>query len=303
MKRPRNAHIEKILAQVDVAAIKKRRFVVTLDTVNGAGGPIAQKLLKRLGCTVHGINLTSDGKFAHAPEPTPKNLTALGHLTKRKSADIGFALDPDADRLVLVGPNGTVLVEEYTLAIAVWHHLAHIARGPVVVNQSTSRMSEDIAERYRCRCYRSKVGEWNVMTEMIRRKVVIGGEGNGGIMDPRLHRSRDGIFGIALILEAMAISGKTLPQIVQLIPRYAIVKETAEVAGVPFAKITAQLTKKFRDAKRTNTDGLRLSWRDRWLHVRRSNTEPIVRIISEAPTKTAALRMIAETKQIIASLR
>ena len=303
MKRPVDAHIGKILALVDVPAIMKQRFRVTLDTINGAGGPISRTLLEKLGCAVYGINLARNGKFAHMPEPTPKNLGALATLTARKKADIGFALDPDADRLVLVGPDGTVLVEEYTLAIAVWHHLAHIGRGPVVINQSTSRMSEDIAARYACPCYRSKVGEWNVMTEMMRRKAAIGGEGNGGIMDPRLHRNRDGIFGMALILEAMTVSGKTLPQILELIPRYFIVKETMPLEGIPFAHAKKSLAAAYPDAERTATDGVRFAWTDRWLHVRSSNTEPIVRIIAEAPKKKDALAMIAEAKKAIAALR
>lgn len=302
---PLDYHIKKICALVDARAIRKRHFRAALDTVNGAGGRIAQRVLKKLGCSVTGINLKMDGRFAHTPEPTPANLQSFSRFIQTKKVDIGFALDPDADRLVLVAPSGEVFVEEYTLAIAVWHYLNHIKKGAVVINQSTSMMNEKIAAAMKRRAYRSAVGEINVVKEMMKRKAVIGGEGNGGIIDPRLHYGRDGIHGMALILETLAVSGKTLPEIVALLPRYAIVKDTLSLNSTQkksFAQITAPLKRMLKNVQYTETDGLRFAWRDRWLHIRTSNTEPIIRIIAEAPTEKDARALIEKVKHLISKI-
>lgn len=296
---PIDYHLIKICKLVNIRAIKKRRFRVALDTVNGAGGCIAQIVLKKLGCSVTGINLKMDGRFAHTPEPTPVNLQSFSKFIQDKKVDIGFALDPDADRLVLAAPSGEVLIEEYTLAIAVWHYLTHIKKGPVVINQSTSIMNEKIAAAHKCRVYRSAVGEMNVVNEMIKRRAILGGEGNGGIIDPRLHYGRDGIHGMAFILEALAVSGKTLPEIVALLPRYTIVKEKMPMEDISFAKISAKLKRRFKNIQHTETDGLRFSWKNKWLHIRLSNTEPIMRITAEAPTEKDARSLIEKVKNLI----
>lgn len=297
---PIDYHIKKICALVDTRAIRKRHFRVALDTVNGAGGDIAQKLLKKLGCSITGINLKMNGRFAHTPEPTPANLISFSEFMRGKKIDIGFALDPDADRLVLVSPTGEVLVEEYTLAIAVWHFLNHIKKGSVVINQSTSMMSEVIAAKAKCRAYRSAVGEMNVVQEMMKRKAVLGGEGNGGIIDPRLHYGRDGIHGMALILEALAVSNKTLPEIIETLTRFHIVKDKQSLKD-NFPNILVKLKKHpaFKNAALAETDGLRFAWKNKWLHIRPSNTEPIIRIIAEARTGQEARALIKKMKKII----
>lgn len=299
---PLDYHLKKIGELIDVRAIRQRHFRVALDTVSGAGGRIAQKLLKKLGCFVYGINLIMNGNFTHAPEPTPANLQSFSQFIQTKKVDIGFALDPDADRLVLVAPSGEVLVEEYTLAIAVWHCLSHIKKGAVVINQSTSRMNEDIAALHQCPVYRSAVGEMNVVQEMVKRKAVFGGEGNGGIIDPRLHYGRDGIHGMALMLETLTVSGKTLPEIIALLPHYAIVKDTLSfdfTQKKSFVAITARLKRMLKNVQYTETDGIRFAWRDHWLHIRTSNTEPIMRIIAEAPIEKDARALIEKVKNLI----
>ena len=301
---PSDYHVKKIFELVGGRMIRRKKFRVALDTVNGAGGVIAQVLLKKLGCRVEGINLAMTGRFAHIPEPTPANLVSFSQFIKTKKVDVGFALDPDADRLVLVAPSGAVLVEEYTLAIAVWHFLNHIKRGSVVINQSTSMMSEEIARRAKCRVYRSAVGEMNVVNEMVKRNAVIGGEGNGGIIDPRLHLGRDGIHGMALILECLAISGKTLPEIIDALPRFYIVKDKIEMRQSAKRKSQSvryklKFKKYFKNADISEIDGVRFAWPDRWLHIRPSNTEPIIRIIAEAPTEQEARVLIALAKGVI----
>jgi len=284
-------HVEQILKLVDAAKIRKRKFRVALDAVNGAGGRIALYLLRQLGCRVSAMGVAMNGRFPHPPEPTPANLRLFSDFVGRRKVDLGFVLDPDADRLVLATPSGEIVVEEYTLAIAVWHFLKNIQAGPVVINQSTSRVNEDIAKKFGCKIFRAPVGEINVVEEMIRRRAKIGGEGNGGIIDPRLHYGRDAIHGMALILELLTISGKTLPQIINQFPRYTILKDKMPITQ----KINPSAGGK-KTAKITRTDGLRLEWPDRWLHIRPSNTEPIIRIIAEAPTEVEARSLIEWAK-------
>ena len=298
-----NSHIRRILALLDVKRIRARKFRVAFDAVNGAGGRIGLALLKKLSCTVHAMGTEMNGAFPHTPEPTPKNLESFSDFARTKKIDIGFALDPDADRLVLMNSKGEVLLEEYAVAIAAWHVLNHREKGPVVVNQSTSRMSEDIAKTAGCAAYRSRVGEVSVVDEMIKRKAVIGGEGNGGVIDPRLHYGRDGIHGMALMLNAMAVSGKSIEEIVALIPRYHISKDKMPLAGIPFAKAKKALIGAYPDAERIATDGIRFAWSDRWLHVRSSNTEPIIRLFAETPSRKESDALVAEAKKIVAEIR
>ncbi len=199
--------------------------------------------------------------------------------------------------------SGNVLLEEYAVAIAVWHILNHVKKGPVVINQSTSRMSEDIAEAAGCPAYRSRVGEVSVVDEMIRRKAVIGGEGNGGVIDPRLHYGRDGIHSMALILNAMAVSEKSIEEIIALIPRYHISKDKMPLMSIPFTKVKKALVAAYPEAKRTATDGIHFAWPDRWLHVRSSNTEPIIRLFAETPSKKDSDALVARAKEIVAKAK
>ena len=297
-----NYHVKKILALVDVKAIRTRQFRVALETVNGGAIVTAKPLLTALGCTVAGLNIKTNGDFTHPPEPNPKNLAAFTGFIKKKRADIGFALDPDGDRLVLVSPTHGVISEECTLALVVRHFLTNITKGPVVINQSTSRMNEDIARENKCKLYRAPVGEVNVVTEMRKRGAIIGGEGNGGIIDPRLHHGRDGMAGIALILDSMARANKTIDELVAALPRYSIVKDKVAVGATDFKLITEKLIAEFADVKHTKNDGVRFAWADRWLHVRTSNTEPIIRFIAEAPTTKESEALIFRAKKSLAKL-
>lgn len=289
-------HVKKILPLVNAKAIRAQKFRVTLETVNGGAIVTAKPLLAALGCTVAGLNIKTNGDFSHPPEPNPKNLAAFADFTKKKKAAIGFALDPDGDRLVLVSPTHGVISEECTLALVVRHFLMHIKKGPVVINQSTSRMNEDIARENKCKLFRSAVGEANVVAEMRKRGAVIGGEGNGGIMDPRLHCGRDGMVGITLILDYMARTGKTIDELVDALPRYVIVKDKIAIGSTDFKLVTAALIAEFAGVKHTKNDGVRFTWTDRWLHVRTSNTEPIIRFIAEAPTEKESEALIARAK-------
>ncbi len=295
-------HVKQILKLVNAKAIRARKFRVALETVNGGAAVTAKPLLAGLNCTVAGLNAKINGDFTHPPEPNPKNLAAFTDFIKKKKADIGFALDPDGDRLVLVSPSHGVLSEECTLALVVRHFLEHIGKGPVVINQSTSRMNEDIARENKCKIFRAPVGEVNVVTEMRKRGAVIGGEGNGGIMDPRLHHARDGMAGIALILDYMARTGKTIDELVGALPRYTILKDKIAVGGADFRAIADTLIRGFADAKHTKNDGVRFAWADRWLHVRTSNTEPIIRFIAEAPTEKESEALITRAKGSLASV-
>ena len=290
-------HFDAILALpvIDVAAIRARRFHVALDTVRGAGGASIPLLLERLGCQVTGINLAADGRFPRAPEPTPENLTDLGQLVRESGADLGMAVDPDVDRLALVDEKGRAIGEDYTLAFAVRAVLGgHGGQGGqvVVVNLSTSLVVEDAARDGGARFERAAVGEANVARAMRDRGAVIGGEGNGGVMFPALHTGRDAPLGVALILHHLAQTGRTVSDLVTASPSYAIVKDKAPRGG-DLAALYRALRGQFADADVDERDGLRLGWRDRWLHVRPSGTEPIVRLIAEAPTAAEARALIA----------
>ena len=292
-------HFAKVLAlpMIDVPAIRARRLHVALDCVRGAGGRAIPPLLEMLGCRVSGINLETDGRFPRPPEPLPENLGELGELVRRTGADIGMAVDPDVDRLALVDETGTPIGEDYTLAFAVRTVLArHVGSTPtVVVNLSTSLVVEDAARDFGARFVRAPVGEANVARTMRDEGAVVGGEGNGGVMLPALHIGRDAPLGVALILQALARSGHSVSELVQQHPRYAIVKAKGP-RGAELRPLYDALRARFTDAATDERDGLRLAWRDRWLHVRPSGTEPIVRYIAEAPTVAEADALIAAAR-------
>ena len=292
-------HFAKVLAlpMIDAPAIRARRLHVALDCVRGAGGLAIPPLLEMLGCRVSGINLEADGLFPRPPEPVPENLGELGDLVRRTGADIGMAVDPDVDRLALVDETGTPIGEDYTLAFAVRTVLAqHVGATPtVVVNLSTSLVVEDAARDFGARFVRAPVGEANVARTMRDEGAVVGGEGNGGVMLPALHIGRDAPLGVALILQALARSGHSVSELVQQQPRYAIVKAKGP-RGAELRPLYDALRARFTDAAADERDGLRLAWRDRWLHVRPSGTEPIVRYIAEAPTVAEADALIAAAR-------
>jgi len=290
-------HLERILAlpYLDVAAIRARHFHVALDCVRGAGATIMPALLDRLGCRVTAINLETDGRFPRPPEPIAENLGALESLVRETRAEIGLAVDPDVDRLALVDDTGHAIGEDYTLALAVAFVLGH-QRGAVVTNLSTSRVVDDAAARSGGIVTRSPVGEVNVAIAMRAAGAVIGGEGNGGVILPALHLGRDAPAGAALVLGLMAESGLSLAALVDRQPRYSIVKEKLDRPPGALTAVYAALRQGFPDATVDTQDGIRLAWPDRWVHVRPSGTEPIVRVIAEAPTAAEARSLIAQAR-------
>ncbi|MDQ2670129.1 MAG: phosphoglucosamine mutase, partial [Gemmatimonadota bacterium] len=250
---------------------------------------------------VHGINLETDGRFPRAPEPLPENLGELGRLVRDTGADIGLAVDPDVDRLALVDERGEPIGEDYTLAFAV-HAVLAAATGDapptVVVNLSTSLVVEDAARAYGARFIRAPVGEANVARAMRDEGALIGGEGNGGVMLPALHIGRDAPLGVALILHHLAASSRRVSELVTAQPRYSIVKAKAG-RGPELRPLYDALRRRFADAAADERDGLRLAWTDRWLHVRPSGTEPIVRLIAEAPTRADAESLVAAARSLL----
>ena len=299
-------HLAAVLAlrAVDVKGIRRRRFRVALDTVRGAGGAVMPELLERLGCRVTAINVETDGLFPRPPEPVPENLKALGALVHRKQADIGIAVDPDVDRLAIVDERGRPIGEDYTLAFAIRAVLGKRATGHgkrvVVCNLSTSLVVEDAAKEFGATVVRAPVGEAHVARKMIELKAIIGGEGNGGVMYPALHVGRDAPVALALVLSLLARERAAVSALVARAPRYTIVK--AKVSRGPrLEPVYEGLRRRFPDAAVDTQDGLRLSWPDRWLHVRPSGTEPIVRLIAEAPSSADAERLIEEGRRLCAA--
>jgi phosphomannomutase len=298
-------HLAAVLALqgIDVRAIRRRRFRVALDTVRGAGGALMPELLERLGCRITAINLETDGLFPRPPEPVPENLKALGALVRRKKADIGIAVDPDVDRLAIVDEKGRAIGEDYTLAFAVRAVLGKRATGHgkrVVCNLSTSLVVEDAAKEFGATVVRAPVGEAHVARKIIALKAVIGGEGNGGVMYPALHVGRDAPVAGALVLSLLARERTTVSELVARAPRYTIVKAKAP-RGARLEQVYDGLRRRFSDATVDMQDGLRLAWPDRWLHVRPSGTEPIIRLIAEAPSGADAEQLIAEGRQLCAA--
>jgi phosphomannomutase len=290
------------LPLIDSPLIRNRAFSVALDCVRGAGASAMLPLLERLGCRVHGINLEMDGRFPRPPEPVPENLGELGELVRRSGADIGLAVDPDVDRLALVDEHGRPIGEDYTLAFAVRAVLDRRLKGgatpTVVVNLSTSLVVEDAARTGGARFVRAPVGEANVARSIRDEGAVIGGEGNGGVMLPALHIGRDAPLGVALILQLLATTGVTVSRLVEGAPRYTIVKAKAS-RGSDLRILYDRLRNRFPDALADERDGLRLAWNDRWLHVRPSGTEPILRLIAEAPTEADARALVAAGRELL----
>ncbi|MEX2157673.1 MAG: phosphoglucosamine mutase [Gemmatimonadales bacterium] len=303
-------HLAAVLALpgVDVRAIRRRRFRVALDTVRGAGGAVMPELLERLGCRVAAINLETDGLFPRPPEPIPEHLKALGRLVRRHKADVGIAVDPDVDRLAIVDERGRAIGEDYTLAFAIRAVLGRpagrTARRPVVCNLSTSLVVEDAAREFGTRVVRAPVGEAHVARKILKLGAAIGGEGNGGVMYSALHVGRDAPLAATLVLALLARDpgggGATVSELVERAPRYTIVKAKVP-RGPRLEPVYAGLRRRFPDAAVDTQDGLRLAWPDRWLHVRPSGTEPIIRLIAEAPSGAEAERLIEEGRRLCAA--
>jgi len=296
-------HIAMVLAlpYLDVAGIRARRFRVALDCCHGAGGVIMPQLLTELGCDVFAINMETDGQFHRPPEPVADNLGELEALVRNSWSDVGFATDPDVDRLALVLDDGKAPGEDYTLALAARTVLRH-RPGAVVTNLSTSKVVADVARDAGMPFHFAKVGEVNVAMTMRDVGATIGGEGNGGVILPEMHLGRDAPVGAALILQLMLEEGRPLSTLIAERPRYVIVKDKLDRPDAPLDTVYAALQAAFPDAQQDTQDGLRLDWPDRWVHLRPSGTEPIVRVIAEAPTEAAARELIASARAPLSQL-
>ena len=284
-------HIDKVLAIVNAGQIAGKGYKVVLDSINGAGARITKKLLAELGCRVVAINDEPTGLFVHEPEPTAANLKELCKWVKQERADLGFAQDPDADRLAIVDETGTYIGEEYTLALAATHMFATNG-GVAAANLSTSRMIDDVARRAGARVIRTPVGEANVANAMLDHKCIIGGEGNGGVIDLRVGPVRDSLVGIALVLQLMAETGKSISQLVQQIGGYSMHKDKFAADSEQAARIMELATERFADAVLNTSDGCRFDFPDGWIHLRQSNTEPVMRVIVEARDEPTARQYI-----------
>ncbi len=292
------AHLAMVAATCDVDRIRDRRFKVLLDSNNGSGSVLGVPLLQELGCEITLLGGEPNGLFGHTPEPTADNLAGVLELVRESGAEIGFCQDPDADRLAVIDEHANYIGEEYTVSLCMDHVLRH-SPGPVVTNCSTSRMTQDLAEKYSVPFFRSKVGEANVVDLMHQENAILGGEGNGGIIDPRVGFVRDSFVGMALILDAMAARDMSVGALVDELPRYAIHKAKVQLGADQVPSALDALEQHFDQAAADRLDGLRLDWPDRWLLIRASNTEPIVRVIAEAPSIDEAKQLCDAAEAVI----
>ncbi len=290
---PLTGHLAALLEIVDRESLRAGRFKVVLDACHGAGGRLATRLFDEIGVDALVLGGVPDGRYDHPPEPTEHNLREFAAIVPAVGAAVGFAQDPDADRLAIVDETGRYIGEELTLALAARHRLEQ-ASGPVVINLSTSMTTERLALERGSPVHRTPVGEINVVERMIGEEALLGGEGNGGVIDPRVGYVRDSFVAMALILELMAKTRAPLSHLVATLPRFSMVKDQYPIpaTGTGGASIVSHLQEgiaaDFADARVDLRDGLRLTWDDRWVHVRVSNTEPIVRVIAEAPEASEA---------------
>lgn len=299
-------HIQKVLdlPLVDISAIRAAGFRVAIDCVNSVGGTILPALLKKLGVMeVIELYCEPNGEFPHNPEPLPENLTAISKLVKEKSADVGFVVDPDVDRLAIINEDGTMFGEEYTL-VAVADYVLSKTPGDTCSNLSSSRALKDITEKHGGSYFASAVGEVNVVHTMKQQNCVIGGEGNGGIIYPEIHYGRDALVGIALFLSHLATSGIKCSELRKSYPVYQIIKNKVSLsADSNITEILSALELVFADEQINRTDGLKIDFKHGWLHLRRSNTEPIIRIYAEAVTQAEAASMIEEVMKHISEIK
>lgn len=298
-------HIEKVLKLnlVDTEAIKNADFTVAVDAVNSVGGVIIPQLLKALGVkNIVELNCEATGKFAHTPEPLPENLTQISELMRQGGIDVGFVVDPDVDRLAIVMENGEMFVEEYTLVAVADYILSH-SPGNTVSNLSSSRALRDVTNAHGCQYNAAAVGEVNVVAKMKETNAVIGGEGNGGVIYTEAHYGRDALVGVALFLSLLAKSGKTVSQLKATYPQYAIAKNKIELTPeIDVDKILATMKEKYANENITDIDGVKIDFADSWVHLRKSNTEPIIRIYSEAHSMQEADKLADDIKEVIKSL-
>lgn len=297
---PHAVHFDAVLKTVDVEAIRNAKHKVLIDSNHGAGALLGVRLLKHLGCDITVLGAQPDGQFEHVPEPTAENLAGVAQQVRQAECAVGFCQDPDADRLALIDGDGRYIGEEYTLALCVQRALADSqTRGPIVINGATSGMSERLAEQAGVKAFRSAVGEANVADMMIEKKATYGGEGNGGPIDPRVGYVRDSFVAMAQVLDLMTSSGKSLAELADALPKLAICKDKASVSTDGLPELFGKLRQTYPDASADESDGLRLAWPGRWLLVRGSNTEPIVRMIAEADSESEAQALCDSAKKLI----
>ena len=298
-------HIEEVLnlKLVDTEAIRNADFTVAVDAVNSVGGVIIPQLLRALGVkNIIELNCEATGKFAHTPEPIPENLTQIADLMREGRADVGFVVDPDVDRLAIVMENGEMFVEEYTLVAVADYVLSHTP-GATVSNLSSSRALRDVTVAHGCTYSAAAVGEVNVVAKMKETGAVIGGEGNGGVIYPEAHYGRDALVGVALFLTLLAKSGKKVSELKAGYPPYSIAKNKIELTpDINVDAILEAMKKKYASEKITDIDGVKIDFEDCWVHLRKSNTEPIIRIYAEASTMDKADALALDIKEVIAGL-
>lgn len=297
-------HIDMVLDMkaVDVEAVRKAHFKVVVDAVNSIGGVVIPQLLKRLGCEVVELNCTPDGNFAHNPEPLPQNLTQISEVIVKEKADLGVVVDPDVDRLAFVSEDGSMFVEEYTL-VAVADYILSLTKGNTVSNLSSSRALSDVTIAHGGSYSASAVGEVNVVAKMKETGAIIGGEGNGGVIYPELHYGRDALVGVALFLTYFAKKNMTMTQLRATYPSYFASKNKIELTpAIDVDKVLLTIKNKYASERVNDIDGVKIDFAESWVHLRKSNTEPIIRIYTEAKSMdeadALAQRFIKELKEI-----
>jgi phosphomannomutase len=288
-------HAEAVCSAVEIDLGPIRGSKIVLDSINGAGSIVSGDFLRRLGCDVVHINGQATGDFVHAPEPVAENLVSLSEAVRRERAVIGFAQDPDADRLAIVDEQGRYIGEEYTLALATWSTLLR-RKGSVAANLSTSRLIDAVAHRFGVPVYRTPVGEANVARAMLDHACVVGGEGNGGVIDPRFSWVRDSLAAMSLVLQLVAATGKRISELVAELPALVMIKQKAENSRERIAAAVDKAATAFANLKPDRSDGVRIDFPDGWVHLRASNTEPIVRLIAEAASAPAAEQLVARVR-------
>ena len=285
---------------IDLNRIQRRKFKVVIDAVNGAGAIALPNMLEALGCEVIELNCEPDGNFTRGTEPLPENLNDLSAMVKNHNADAGFAIDPDADRLAVVNEHGEPLGEEYTLVLAADGYINETGKKErFVVNLSTSLALEKLAHKNGSTVERSAVGEINVVNKMNEVNSNLGGEGNGGVILKECHLGRDSMVGATMVLNRMSQTENTLSEIHRTLPIFKIVKDKISVDTIDSDELIDKVSNLFNDADKNDLDGIKFTWNDKWVHLRRSNTEPIMRIYAEAPSEDQALELVSKIRSII----